>query len=164
MFDIDMPTFVVASLFIGAVVAIFLYYSLKSKKARKEFYSKFNHFISGLNLNPEMKEDWRNRYILGLDHNKKMLVYCNFGENEQKIAVALPDVSKVSVSETFQELENGANARKILNQLDLKIQFKNPGKEALSLLIYSAEEYSDLLGETVLAANWASEINKQLTK
>lgn len=164
MFDIDMPTLIVASAFLAAVAAIFVYYSLKSKKARKEFYGKFNQFISGLNINPTIQEDWRNRFILGLDQTKKTLVYCNFGEKEQKIAVALPEVSKVSVSETFQETEQATNNRKTLDQLALKIQFKTPGKEALSLLIYSSEEYSDLLGETVLAANWASVINQQLTK
>lgn len=164
MFDIDMPTLVVASAFIAAVAAIFIYYSLKSKKARKEFYEKFNQFISGLNINPSIKEDWRNRFILGLDPTKKTLVYCNFGENEEKIAVALPEVSKVSVTEIFQETEHAANARKILDKIALKIQFKSPSKETLTLLIYSAEEYSDLLGETVLAANWANVINEQLTK
>ncbi|OOG74814.1 hypothetical protein [Algoriphagus sp. A40] len=164
MFDIDMPTFIVASLFLAAIAAVFVYYSLKSKKARKEFYGKFNQFISGLNLNPNVKEDWRNRFILGLDQQNKTLVYCNFGDNEQKIAVNLPEVSKVSVLETFHETENAANTRKILDQLALKVQFKTPGKEALTLLIYSSEEYSDMLGETVLAANWASVINQQLNK
>lgn len=164
MFDIDMPTLIVASAFLAAVAAVFVYYSLKSKKAKKEFYGKFNQFISGLNLNPELKEDWRNRFILGLDQNKKTLVYCNFGENEQKLAIALPEVSKVSIAETFQETDQTANSRKILDHLALKIQFKTPGKESLSLMIYSAEEYSDLVGETVLAANWASVINQQLTK
>ena len=164
MFDIDMPTLLVASFFITAILAAFLYYSLKNRKSRKEFYGKFNHFLEGLNLKADVQEDWRNRFILGLDKNKKTLIYCNFGENEQKIAVALPEVSKVSVSETFQEQEQAATPRKILDQLALKIQFKNPGKEALSLLIYSAEEYSDLLGETVLAAKWSNTINQQLAK
>ncbi|HSF55033.1 MAG TPA: hypothetical protein VLA71_14865 [Algoriphagus sp.] len=162
MFDIDMPTLIVASLFILAVAAIFVYYSLKNRKTRKEFYDKFNRFISGKNLNPDLKEDWRNRYILGLDQTKNTLVYCNFGEDEQKITVALPEVSKVSVAETFQESEQATNTRKILDQLALKIQFKAPGKEALSLLIYSAEEFSDLLGETVLASKWAELINQRI--
>lgn len=164
MFDIDMPTLIVASTFITAILAIFIYYSQKSKKSRKEFLGKFNHFLSGLNLKPDLLDDWRNRYILALDQNKKVLVYCRFGENEQKIAVPLPEVSKVSVSETFQEHEQNSSSSKILNQLTLKVQFKNPGKESLDLQIYSADDYSDLLGETVLAAKWSSTINQQLTK
>ena len=55
MFDIDMPTLIVASAFLAAVAAVFVYYSLKNKKAKKEFYGKFNQFISELNLNPELK-------------------------------------------------------------------------------------------------------------
>lgn len=164
MFDIDIPTLVVASVFMAAVLAIFFYYSFKSKKTRKEFYEKFNQFISGLNLNPTIKEDWRNRFILGLDQNKKTLVYCNFAENGEKIAVALPEVSKVSVSETFQEMGPANSTKKILDQLALKIQFKSPEKESLSLLIYSADDYTDLLGETVLASHWAKIISQQLTK
>ncbi len=164
MFDIDIPTLVVASAFMAGVAAIFFYYSIKNKRAQKQFLEKFNQFISGLNLNTDIKEDWRNRYILGLDQQSKMLVYCNFGDNEAKVAVALPEVSKVDVSEQYREPEKGSNSRKILENLALKVQFKNPSKEALHLQIYSAEEYSDLLGETVLASHWAKIINQQLTK
>lgn len=164
MFDIDIPTLVVASVFMAIVFAIFFYYSIKSKKARKEFLEKFNRFISELNLNPNLKEDWRNRYILGLDQKSKMLVYCNFGDKEEKLAIALPEVSKVDVSEYFQEPSNGTNSTKILETLSLKIQFKNQSKSAIQLPIYSADEFSDLLGETVLASNWAKIINQELTK
>jgi hypothetical protein len=164
MFDIDIPTLVVASVFMATVFAIFFYYSLKGKKARKEFSQKFNQFISGLNLNPDIKEDWRNRYVLGLDQQNKMLVYCDFGQDGKQLAIALPEVSKVDVAELYLEPVNAANTRKILENLALKIQFKNPGKSAIQLPIYSSEEFSDLLGETVLASNWAKIINQQLTK
>lgn len=164
MFDIDIPTLVVASAFMAAVAAIFFYYSIKNKKARKQFLEKFNRFISGQNLNPDIKEDWRDRYILGLDQQRKTLVYCNFGDNEAKVTVALPEVIKVDVSEQYREPEKGTNSRKILENLALKVQFKNPSKEALHLPIYSADEFSDLLGETVLASQWAKIINQQLTK
>ncbi|MDO8967900.1 hypothetical protein [Algoriphagus sp.] len=164
MFDIDIPTLVIASVFIAAVSAIFIYYSLKIKKERKEFQDKFNQFISGLNLKPEKKEDWRNRYIIGIDPQKQTLVYCDFGKSEEKIAISLPEVSKVVVHEVFRELEQSSTSRKVLENLFLKIQFKNPGKPALNLPIYSAEDFSDLLGETVLASNWAQIINQQLSK
>lgn len=164
MFDIDIPTLVVASAFIAAVAAIFFYHSIKNKKARKEFLEKFNRFTQGLNLKPDIKEDWRNRYILGLDQQSKMLVYCNFGDKEEKLAIALPEVSKVDVSEYFQESTNGTKPSRVLENLALKVQFKNPSKPAVQLPIYSAEEFSDLLGETVLASQWAKIINQQLTK
>ncbi|MFN3996522.1 hypothetical protein [Algoriphagus sp.] len=164
MFDIDIPTLALASVFIAATFAIFFYYSLKGKKARKEFAHKFNQFISGLNLNPNIKEDWRNRYVLGLDQQNKILVYCDFGENGKQLAIALPEVSKVDISELYLEPANAANSRKILENLALKVQFKNSNKSAIQLPIYSAEEYSDLLGETVLASSWAKIINQQLTK
>ncbi len=164
MFDIDIPTLVVASVFMAIVFAIFFYYSIKSKKARKEFLEKFNRFISELNLEPNLKEDWRNRFILGLDQQNKTLVYCNFADKEEKVVIALHEVSKVDVSEYFQESTNGTKATKVLENLALKIQFKNPSKPAVQLPIYSAEEYSDLLGETVLARNWAKIITQELTK
>lgn len=164
MFDIDIPTLVVASVFMAIVFAIFFYYSLKSKKARKEFLEKFNRFVSELGLKPNLKEDWRNRYILGLDQQSKTLVYCNFGDKEEKLAIALPEVSKVDVSEYFQEPTNERKSTKILENLALKIQFKNPSKAPVQLPIYSADEFSDLLGETVLATNWAKIINQELTK
>jgi hypothetical protein len=164
MFDIDIPTLVVASAFIAAVSAIFIYYSLKSKKERKEFYHKFNQFISNLNLSPDLKEEWRSRYILGLDHQSNTLVYCDFGASEEKIALSLPEVSKVVVHEVFREPENATGSKKTLENLALKVQFKNPSRPAVSLPIYTAEDYSDLMGETVIAASWAKIINQQLSK
>lgn len=164
MFDIDIPTLVVTSVFIAAVTAVFIYYSLKSKKERKEFQSKFNQFISGLNLKPEKKEDWRNRFILGIDSHKQTLVYCDFGKSEDKIVISLPEVSKAVVHEVFQEHEQSSTSRKVLENLFLKIQFKNPVKASINLPIYSAEDFSDLLGETVLASNWAQFINQELSK
>jgi hypothetical protein len=164
MFDIDIPTLVVASVFIAIVFAIFFYYSMKSKRARTALLEKFNRFIQEMNLNPNLKEDWRNRYFLGLDQQSKTLVYCNFGDKEEKLVIALPEVSKVDVSEFFQEPTNGTKPTKVLENLALKIQFKNPSKASVQLPIYSAEEYSDLLGETVLASQWAKIINQELTK
>jgi hypothetical protein len=164
MFDIDIPTLVVASAFMAIVFALFFYYSQKIKKTRKEIQEKYNRFITERNLKPTLKEDWRNRYILGIDQQNKTLVYCNFGEKEEKLAVALPEVSKVEILENFQESNNGTKSFKTLENLALKIQFKNPSKAALRLPIYSAEDYSDLLGETVLASNWSKLINSELTK
>lgn len=164
MFDIDIPTLVVASVFMAIVFAIFIYYSQKIKKTRKELLEKYNRFITERNLKPTLKEDWRNRYILGIDQQSKTLVYCNFGNTEEKLTIALGEVSKVDILEDFQEGSNGVKSYKTLENLALKIQFKNPSKAALQLSIYSAEEYSDLLGETVLASNWAKLINQELTK
>lgn len=164
MFDIDIPTLVVASVFMAIVFAIFIYYSQKIKKTRKELLEKYNRFITERNLKPTLKEDWRNRYILGIDQQSKTLVYCNFGNTEEKLTIALSEVSKVDILEDFQEGSNGVKSYKTLENLALKIQYKNPSKAALQLSIYSAEEYSDLLGETVLASNWAKLINQELTK
>ncbi|WP_111669552.1 hypothetical protein [Algoriphagus litoralis] len=164
MFDIDIPTLVVTSVLMAAVFAIFFYYSLKIRRTRKELSAKYNHFISERNLKPTLREDWRNRFILGIDQPNKTLVYCNFGEKEEKLAISLPEVSRVEVLEDFQEGTNGTKSFKTLENLALKIQFKNPSKAALQLPIYSAEDYSDLLGETVLASNWSKLINSELTK
>jgi hypothetical protein len=164
MFDIDIPTLIVASIFIAIFLPVFFYYSVKSKKARMEFCEKFNCFISKLNLNLSLKEDWRNRYILGLDKLSMMLVYCNFVDKEEKLAISLPEVSKFEVSEYFYESSNGTKSNKVLENLSLKIQIKNQSKTAILLPIYSAGEFPDLLGETVLASNWAKIINQKLTK
>lgn len=164
MFDIDSTTLVVASVFISAVTAIFVYYAVKNKKAKAELLTKYNQFVSSQNLKTETNETWRNRFMLGLDTQSKTLVYCDFSEKEEKLAVPLAEVSKVVIHEVFRELENTSGARKTLENLVLKVQLKNLSKPSIHLPIYSADDYSDLLGETVIASNWATLINQQLTK
>jgi hypothetical protein len=164
MFDIDIPTLVVASVFMATTFAIFFYYSLENKKAKREFSKKFNQFITGKNIKPDLKEDWRNRYVLGLDQQNKMLVYCDFGQDGKQLALALSEVSKVDVTELYLESVNASRSTKSLENLALKVQFKNQSKPSIQLPIYSSSEYSDLLGETVLASSWAKIINQQLTK
>jgi hypothetical protein len=164
MFEIDIATLAVTSVILLAVIAPFIYYSIKSKKAKAEFFKDFKQFTSGLNLSPELQEDWRNRYILAFDRAKNTLIYYQSGENEEKREIPLQEVKRVNVYETYFENDPASGNRKILDQLALQVHFKNPTKQVLNLEIYSSEYYSDLVGETVLAARWAELINQQLTK
>jgi hypothetical protein len=164
MSEIDLPTLVVSSVILLAVLAPFIYYSIKRKKSKAEFFKRFEHFTSGLNLNPDLKEDWRNRYILALDTAKKVLIYYQSGENEEKREISLKEVNRVSLHQTYIEINSADGNRKILDQLALQVHLKNSAKPVLNLEIYNSEYFSDLVGESVLAAKWAELINQQLTK
>jgi hypothetical protein len=164
MLEIDFPTLVVSGVILLAVIAPFIYYSIKSKKSKAEFFKRFEHFTSGLNLSPDLREDWRNRYILAFDKAKNVLIYYQSGENEEKREISLKDVNRVSVYQTYFENDPASGKSKILDQISLQVHFKNQSKPVLNLEIYNSEHFSDLIGETVLAARWAELINQQLTK
>ena len=111
-----------------------------------------------------MQEDWRNRYILGLDKRKNVLVYCQIGENEDKKEVALQEVSRAVVYQYYLNEHDPAANNKTLNQLTLQLYFKTPPNKVLNLEIYNSEFHSDQLGETLLASKWAELINERLSK
>ncbi|GAB3225870.1 hypothetical protein J0A67_08155 [Algoriphagus aestuariicola] len=161
MIDIDIPTLAVSGVLLLGVIAPFVSYSIKSKKAKKKFLSGFSDFATQLNLKTDVQEDWRNRYILGLDTSKKALLYYQSGETVENRQVALRDVSKAVVHQSYLGNDT-SNPTKTLDQLALQIHFKDPAKKSLSLEIYNHEYFSDLLGETILATRWAELINKNL--
>ena len=146
------------------VVAPFVFYSVKQKKAKARFLRHFQQLTSELNLNIDLQEDWRNRYILGLDKRKNVLVYCQIGENEDKKEVALQEVSRAVVYQYYLNEHDPAANNKTLNQLTLQLYFKTPPNKVLNLEIYNSEFHSDQLGETVIASKWAEVINQCVTK
>ena len=164
MLEIDFPTLIVSGVIGMAVIMPFAYYAIKSKKAKKAFFTSFDQYASGLNLSPELREDWRNRYILAFDKAKNILLYYQSGENEEKREISLKEVARVTVHQTFFNDDPALKNQKNLDQLALQVHFKDPSKKSLYLEIYNSENYSDLVGETVLAARWADLINKQLSK
>jgi hypothetical protein len=164
MSTIDFPTLVVSGVILLAMIAPFIYYTYKTKKLRTEFFRKFEHHVSGLNLRPELREDWRNRYILAFDKAKNVLIYYQSGENEEKKEILLKEVNRVTVLQTFLNEDPASGKSKILDHIALQVQFKNSSQPNLNLEIYNSEYYSDLIGEGVLAAKWAELINQHLTK
>lgn len=162
MIDIDIPTLAVSSVILLGVVTPFISYSIKRKKAKAKFLAIFSEFTNGLNLTVDFQEDWRNRYILGIDKTKKVLVYFQDGESQDKRRIELSEVSRAVVHQSH--LESDTSTKKTLAQVTLQLYLKNPSKKPLELEIYHYDHYSDLLGETILAAKWSELINQNLTK
>lgn len=164
MIDIDTTTLVMSSVLLLGVTAPFITYSIKNKKAKNKFLATFNQFLNQSNLKVDLQEDWRNRYILAIDKTKNFLVYCQIGENENKCKVDLQEVSHAVVHQSYLNSDNPAATNKTLDQVTLQIHFKNAAKKIQDLEIYNHENYSDLLGETMLASKWAKLINQTVTK
>jgi hypothetical protein len=164
MSTIDFPTLVVSSVLLLAIVAPFIYFIRRQKKQKIEFLNKFEQFVSRLNLSPELREDWRNRYILAFDKSKNVLIYYQDGDIEEKRLISLKEVDRITVEQKLLESAANHGDRKILDQVSLLVHFKNPNQSVITLSIYDSAYYSDLLGETVLAAKWAELINQQTTK
>ena len=163
MIDIDIPTLAVSSVLLLGVITPFVSYSIKSKKAKKEFLDGFSDFTSQLNLNIDVQEDWRNRYVLGLDNVKKVLVYYQTGEDKVGQQIELDEVSQAVLHQSYLINESAAK-NKTLDYLALQLHFKDPSRKSLSLEIYRHENYSDLLGETILADKWTDLINQSLDR
>lgn len=164
MIAIDIPTLVLSSVILIGVAAPFISYSIKSKKAKNRFLNGFNQYVSGLNLKVDVQEDWRNRYILGIDNTKKVLVYYQVGENETKSQVSLHELSRAVIHQSYSNSDYPSATSKSLEQVTIQLYFKDPAKRTLNLEIYNHEYYSDLLGETLLATRWAELINERLIK
>ncbi|MBN7811968.1 hypothetical protein J0A68_13530 [Algoriphagus sp. H41] len=162
MIDIDFPTLAVSSVLLLGVAAPFVSYTLKSKQAKKKFLGEFGQFAASLDLQSDIQEDWRQRYVLGLDKGKNTLLYFQNGEKPERLHIPLSEVSRAVIYQSHLNADQPGKP-KTLDQLDLQLYFKSPTKKSLSLEIYRHENYSDQLGESVMAAKWAELINQSLS-
>jgi hypothetical protein len=161
MIDIEPVTLVMSLALFGAFTVPFIYHSQKNRK--KEAFLKGHLFEVAKNLGaiPDQTEIWRNQYALGIDTTKRVLSYHREVPNSNSMVFDLKDFKKASIVKRNLEIKNGETHKSILDYLALELIPKS-GNNPIQLEIYDGEQFSDLLGETVLAEKWAELIQRNL--
>ncbi|GMQ23918.1 hypothetical protein Aoki45_06000 [Algoriphagus sp. oki45] len=163
MIDMDPGTLIVSTLFMAAFIAPFVYHNIKSKKVVTQQNDSFNSLAGQSGAKPEVRERWRNIYQIGLDRDKKILVYQRYGEKPMESAVDLKKISKVSVEEKAHTVVVEKEKRVILDYLALNLYPKDKEQGPISLEFYDGELFTDLLGERLLANQWKSNLDQLIT-
>lgn len=160
MISIDPVSAVLALVLFGAFTVPFIYHFQKNKKKEKQLSLKLQDAGKTAEAKPDLIETWRHQYALGLDTTRKVLVYLSEGEVNNSFCIPLSEVKKVSVLIKTKEI--GELKKTVIEHVDLEIYFISPTRKALMLEIFNEEQFSDLMGETVLAEKWAEIIKKHL--
>ena len=160
MISIDPVSAVLALVLFGAFTVPFIYHFQKNKQKEKQLSLKLLDVGKTAGAKPDLIETWRNQYALGLDTPKKVLLYLSEGEANNSFCIPLSEVKKVTVLIKTKEI--GELKKPVVEHVGLEIYFTSPTKKSIILEIFNEEQFSDLMGETVLAEKWAESIKKLL--
>jgi hypothetical protein len=162
MIDIDPGTLGVSLLCLVAFIAPFIFQRTKIKRLEKQQDISFQTLSAEYAAKPDCIERWRNTYQIGLDRNKKKLIYQRFGENPISVGVDLHSIEKVNLEEKSHTVIIRKEKHVVCEYLALKLQPRNHLEPALMLEFYDGDRFVDLLGERVLAKEWNNLINQAL--
>lgn len=161
MFDFDFITLSIAMISIAAFTLPF-YLSHRKIKARVAIAKKqMADFIKNQGIQIQVEDLWRNQYYIGLDPEKRKLIYTEDIAAASPVLIDLDGVRQVKIDEVSRNLVSQVNTRKIIDHLKLVFVGEN-GKVIDTLEFYDGDKYSDLSGETILIKNWETCIQNVL--
>jgi hypothetical protein len=161
MIDFEPVTLLMSLALFGAFSVPFIYHSQKNRKKEASLKSHLFEVAKKLEAMPDQTEIWRNQYALGIDTSKGVLSYHREVPISYSMAIDLKDYKKVSLIRRNSDMKNGTVNNTVLDYLALEL-FPKSGTSSIQLEIFDGEQFSDLLGETVLAERWAEIIQSHL--
>lgn len=162
MTTIDPVTAIMSLALFGVFTIPFIYYYQKNRKKEATLRAKLIQFANSMGGKPLEIETWRYQYALGLDSENKQLYYLQSEPSEQTQSISLAEVKKVQIHRKNREIEASEGKRNVLDEISLEIQWISSGKKPVYLEIYNQENFSDLMGETVIADKWVELLKKHI--
>lgn len=161
MFDFDSITLIISMVCLFAFAIPFIIYSRKANSQNSQKKAKLDDFLRTNQFNLTVEETWRDRYFLGIDPEKRVLVFVeNLNAFEPQV-FKLDEVYHVIKHEASRMIGAGKNQRKIVDELHLQLMGKS-GKFITSIEVYNGEVFSDLAGEPVLIQKLEALIKKYI--
>ncbi|MEB2775215.1 hypothetical protein SYJ56_07840 [Algoriphagus sp. D3-2-R+10] len=162
MFEIDPVTLLMSCLLMCAFSVPFISHGLKNKKKNNLLITQLNELAQSIGATPTEIDTWRHRYAIGIDVNQGILTYVRHGVDAVNQRLELADFKKVNLIKNYQATTEKPKLHQLPEYVALELIPKASDTNAISLEIYDAEQYSDLLGETVLADKWLELVKNQL--
>jgi hypothetical protein len=164
MFDIEPVSLGVSILLLlGFIMPIYLYKVKQSKKTSLQ-KSIFQQSERDLGIECLEKEFWRDYYALGLDSDKKKLLYIKFDPEPEIQVVDLKNCTHVAQYQQTEKINNGKINREIINNIGLKLTCQKSNQPEIHLEFYNGDLFSDNRGEGPLALKWKDLIAQKLRK
>jgi predicted transcriptional regulator len=164
MIDIDPVTMSLSFLLFGAVCTPFIYHSIKDTKKRKVLMLKLSELASLKNGMPTHSEIWRNQYAIGLDSEKKVLVYLRSSDQPLTSTIDLQQVKSAKIQKITREVKSDSSKRTIVDYVGIELSYLQERSNPTVLEFFDAELFTDLNGESVLAEKWVDLISNSLNK
>ena len=158
MFDIEPISLVISMvimLLFSTPFVIFKRKQSKKIKAQKLFLDQWQN-KAGLKF--DQSDDWRDRYFIGLDSERKVLVYVIFDAENTVHQIDLSKASDVKVLKMEREVKVEGKTTNVIDSLSLKIDLMGEKEAAKILEFYDSDLFSDNLGELPLIQKWQEKL------
>ena len=157
----DTQSLTIAVIIILLILAPFIYMNSKINKKENKLKAKLNAQAEKHNCQIRDIDIWSNS-IIGIDEKSQKLFFVFKSEIEEFVADfninELKSCELININHTIvKEKEN----YKIIDQLDLKLNFLNPSLKTANIEFYNFEKSSvPLNGELQLIEKWQTKLNK----
>lgn len=159
MFTTEPVTLVMAAILLGAFCIPFTLHFLKRNQKRNKLIQEFNKLLVPFGGAVDLQDIWRNQYIIGLMTANKTMVYYKMDEQPITHIFSMADIDDIQVKSKFRELKTGKEKKKVIDETGLLISLKN--QKSVYLEFFNQDNFTDLLGESVLVEKWAELLRNQ---
>lgn len=159
MTTIDPVTLVMAAIVLGAFALPFILFSIKNKKKKSQLLRDFQT-LSKSESPWDIQDMWRNQYMIALSTGTKTFHYYKAGDNSLFHSFFLGDVRDVQVKTKSRELSTKEGKHTVIDEIGLSVSF--PDQPSVYLEFFNQEDFTDLVGESVLAEKWGQLLKNQI--
>lgn len=164
MFDIEPVSLGVSILLLLGFIAPIYIYKIKQSKKTLLQKSIFQQTERDLGIECLEKEFWRDYYAVGLDSDKKKLLYIKFDPEMEIQVTDLKNCTHVAQYQQTEKINNGKINREIINKIGLKLTCLKSNRPDILLEFYNGDLFSDHQGEGPMALKWKELIAQNLRK
>jgi hypothetical protein len=154
MFDIEPISLVISLVLILLFSTPFVIFKRKQSQKIKTQKLFLEQLQNKAGLKFDQSDDWRDRYFIGLDSERKVLVYAIFDAENTVHQIDLSKATDVKVLKMEREAKVEGKSINVIDSLNLKIELMGEKAETKILEFYDSELFSDNLGEWPLIQKW----------
>ncbi len=160
--NIDFISLGVSIVLIMAFIAPIYFHIRQSNLQMSRALAEIEKFAHSHGLNLNRMENWRKRYVIGLDSINAKLIYTSEMSTIPPSLLDLEEVAQILLEEHFHHAHiNKEEKTKVLDSVYLLL-LGIEGQELHRLEFYDGNKFSDLSGEAMLAKQWKKSIEEAI--
>lgn len=164
MFDIEPVSLGISVFLLLGFLSPLIVYKIKQSKKANYLKDIFNQSEREFGLKCDQKDFWRDYYAIGLDTDKKMMLYIKFDTKPEILNMDLKNCSQISLIQKTEVFKQENKNREIIHYRGLKLNFPTNNHHEINLEFYNGDLFSDLQGEGPLVLKWKELIAQNLNQ
>ncbi|WP_128396949.1 hypothetical protein [Botryobacter ruber] len=155
----DLVTITIGLTLLALCIVPFLYLQRRLQANKKKLIQEFNSLAQQRQLNISQYDFWEPGYAIGIDTDKKKVLYTRKKDGkEQLLVLNLSDLKQCRVNNLYRDSESG----RTIDLVELSLVFANAKIPEKVFEFYNREVNLNFNDELLLAEKWKNIINSNL--